>query len=253
MLEIFNRIFTEGSWQILWKHVTVIPILKHEKYKFKPDGYRPINLLNTLCKIFEKIINYSFTWISEKHNHLSKQQCGFRKTKNKSTIDNLIQINHEVNQTLTKKQIIGLVNLYIFKEYNSTWRHNILVKLNQILCKGKLLNVITNFIKDHTFRVKANNHISEEFTLENRVPRGTALSVTLFLIAISGITKCCSLLVKSNLFADDFNYSCRSNKFSSAQKHFLITKNNLAEWTKRQDSSFRQQNPTSSYSQKIET
>lgn len=82
--------------------------------------------------------------------------------KNKSTIDNLIQINQEVNQTFKKKQIMGLVNLDISKAYDSTWRHNILVELNQILCKGKTLNLITNFLKDRTFEVKANNYLSEE-------------------------------------------------------------------------------------------
>lgn len=58
MLEIFNGIFTEGSWLITLKNDTVIPIPKHKKDKFKPDGYRLITLLNTLCKLLEKIMNY---------------------------------------------------------------------------------------------------------------------------------------------------------------------------------------------------
>lgn len=69
-------------------------------------------------------------------------------------MDNLIQINYEVNQTFKNKQIMGLVNLDISKANDSTWRCNILVKLNQILCRGKTLNLITNFLKDRTFKVK---------------------------------------------------------------------------------------------------
>ncbi|KAL4097756.1 hypothetical protein QTP88_022478 [Uroleucon formosanum] len=40
MLKIFNRIFTEGAWPITWKNGRIIPIPKHEKGKFKPEGYR---------------------------------------------------------------------------------------------------------------------------------------------------------------------------------------------------------------------
>jgi len=228
MLKIFNRIFVEGSWPITWKNGTIIPITKQEKNKFKPEGYRPITLLNTMCKLLEKVINRRLTWFLEKNNLLSNQQSGFRK--NRSTIDNLFQINHEVNQTFLDKQVMGLVNLDIAKAYDSTWRHNILIKLNQILSKGHILNIITDFLKDRTFQVKANNQMSSEFSQENGVPQGSALSVTLFLLAIDDITQCCSLPVKCNLFADDFNYSCRSNNINTVQKFLQITTNNLEEW-----------------------
>jgi len=72
--------------------------------------------------------------------------------------------------------------------------------------------------------------MSDEFSQENGVPRGSALSVTLFLLAINDITQCCSLPVQCNLFADDFNYSCRSNNIITVQKFLQITTNNLEEW-----------------------
>lgn len=183
MLKIFNRIFIEGSWPTTWKNGTIIPIIKQEKDKFTPEGYRPTTLLNTMCKILENILNLRLTWFLEKHNYQAKQQSGFRKYK--STIDNLFQIKHKVNQTFENKQIMGLVNLNIYKTYDSTWRHNILIKLNQILSKGKTLNIITDFLKDRTFQVKAKNQMSNEFSQENGVSQGSALSITLFLIAIN--------------------------------------------------------------------
>jgi len=67
---------------------------------------------------------------------------------------------------------MGLVNLDIAKAYDSTWRHNILIKLNQILSKGKTLNIITDFLKDRTFQVKANNQTSDELSQGNGEPQG---------------------------------------------------------------------------------
>ena len=104
--------------------------------------------------------------------------------------------------------------------------------------KGKILNLITNFLKDRTFRVKANNHLSEEFTQENGVPQGSALFVTLFLIATNNIAKSCLLPVKCNLFADDFNYSCRSYNKNPMQKYLQITTNNLVKWTRNTEFKF---------------
>jgi len=98
MFKVFNKIFIKGSWPITWKNGTIIPITKHEKDKFKPEGYRPITLLNTMCKI----LDHRLTWFLEKYNFLAKQQSGFRK--NRSTIDNLFQIKYEVNQTFENKQ-----------------------------------------------------------------------------------------------------------------------------------------------------
>jgi hypothetical protein len=71
-----------------------------------------------MCKILEKMINNRLTWILDKNNYLSSQQSNFRK--NRSTMDNLIHIKYEANQALENKQIMGLVNLDIFKTYNST-------------------------------------------------------------------------------------------------------------------------------------
>ena len=231
LLSIYNRIWNEGHWPKKWKAGTIIPILKPEKNQFKTEGYRPITLLNTMCKLFEKIINHRLSWFLEKISFFSPKQNGFRK--NRCTMDSLHEINEEIKLTLENKQIMGVINLDIAKAYDTTWRHNIITKLNTILCQGRLLNIITNFTSNRKFQVKANNHLSREFTQENGVPQGSALSVTLFLIAINDITQNCSPPVKCNLFADDFNYWCRSNKVETVQNFLQITSNNLEKWANK--------------------
>jgi len=50
-------------------------------------------------------------------------------------------------------------NLDNFKAYNSRgeWGFNILIKLNTISYKGNVLNIITQFLKNLWFKVKANH------------------------------------------------------------------------------------------------
>jgi len=122
-----------------------------------------------MCKLFEKIINYKLSWFLEITNFFSPKQNGFRR--NRCTMDSLYEINEEIKQTFEKKQLMGIINLDIAKAYDTTWRHNIIIKLNSILCHGRL-NIITNFTSNRKFQVKANNHLSREFAQENGVPQG---------------------------------------------------------------------------------
>ncbi|KAL4132883.1 hypothetical protein QTP88_009960 [Uroleucon formosanum] len=127
----WNQDIKKGYWPKKWKSGIIIPILKPEKNQFKTDGYRPITLLNTMCKLFEKIINYRLSWYPEKIAFLSPKQNGFRK--NRSTMDSFYEINEEIKQTLENKQLMGVINLDIPKAYDITWRHYIIVKLNSII------------------------------------------------------------------------------------------------------------------------
>jgi hypothetical protein len=66
LTSLYNKILREGVWPETWKCRIVIPIPKPEKNKFNTEGYRPITLLNTMCKLLEKIINFRLNWLLEK-------------------------------------------------------------------------------------------------------------------------------------------------------------------------------------------
>ena len=89
LLEIFNHIFSTGSFPSLWREATVIPIPKPGKDNSKPGSYRPIALTSCLCKIMERLINNRLVWYLESHNLITDYQAGFRK--NRSTEDQLVR------------------------------------------------------------------------------------------------------------------------------------------------------------------
>lgn len=55
-------------------------ILKPDKNKLKPEGYRPITLLNTMCKILKKLINSILSWFLEKSNIFLQNKTDLGKT-----------------------------------------------------------------------------------------------------------------------------------------------------------------------------
>jgi len=57
LLKIYNSIWNHNIFPQSWRNIIVISICKLGKNKFSPEGYRPISLLSTFCKLLEKIVN----------------------------------------------------------------------------------------------------------------------------------------------------------------------------------------------------
>jgi hypothetical protein len=56
LVQIFNAILLTHYFPTKWKQARVISILKPRKDPALPSSYRPISLLDTIGKIFEKIL-----------------------------------------------------------------------------------------------------------------------------------------------------------------------------------------------------
>jgi len=53
---IFNVVLHTHHFPTVWKHARVISILKPGKHTALPSSYRPISLLETIGKLFEKML-----------------------------------------------------------------------------------------------------------------------------------------------------------------------------------------------------
>jgi hypothetical protein len=56
LVQIFNAILLTHYFPTMWKHARVISIFQLGKDPALPSYYRPISLLDTIRKIFEKIL-----------------------------------------------------------------------------------------------------------------------------------------------------------------------------------------------------
>ena len=83
---------------------------------------------------------------------------------------------------------IILVFFDLEKAYDTAWRYGILKVLHDIGLWGELPLFIKAFLKTQYFKVRVGNTLPDSKIQQEGVPQGSVLSVTLFALAINGIS-----------------------------------------------------------------
>src|SRR6266576_1187985 len=192
LLNMFNQIWTSNSFPLSWKKSVIIPIPKPNKELHLPSSFRPISLTSVIGKIFEKMISKRLTWYLESTSCISSIQSGFRKKC--STLDHLLDLQQEIQTAFKNKEYHFSVFFDLEKAYDKSWRYAILKKLHSIGIRGHLAYFLKNFLENHSFQVRIGNTLSSIFPIQNGVPQGSVLSVSLFILLIDDITKILSPL-----------------------------------------------------------
>ncbi|KAJ4438019.1 hypothetical protein ANN_13958, partial [Periplaneta americana] len=231
LLNIFNHIWTTQVFPDNWRKAIIVPIPKPNKDHRLPDNYRLIALTCTMCKLLEKIINKRLRWCLEKTKFFTPEQNGFRE--HHSTNDSLKTLETEILDAFLNKQHLIAVSLDIHKAYDMVWHEHVINLLLRNNVTGNMLAFIYNFLQDRKIQIRMTNTLSQETPVQNGIPQGSVISVTLFLIAINNITSVINSPIKACLFADDLIIFCRGKNVSTTQEILQICLNKILRWSKQ--------------------
>ena len=195
---IFSQCIDTGSFPLEWKKANVVPVHKKgDKQCLK--NYRPVSLLPVCGKIFERLIfNEMFRFLIE-NNLISSNQSGFKS--GDSCIKQLLSTTHEIYKSFGNGFEVRGVFLNISKAFNKVWHEGIIFKLKQNGISGKLLSVLSDFLKDRKQRVTLNGQVTSWTGVHAGVPQGSILGPLLFLVYINDLAN--GLSSNAKLFADD--------------------------------------------------
>ena len=200
LLEMYNYIWSTGTFPTAWKHSIVTPILKAGKNPSDVKSYRPISLTATLCKVMERLVTDRLTYYVETENILNTLQSGFRK--NRSTIDHILRLQDTITKQLHSRGYTLAVFVDFKSAFDMVWRNGLLIKLKNYGISGHIFQFIQNFLTDRTIQVSVGGELSSTHTLENGTAQGSIISPLLFAIMINDLPEILGD-VESSLFADD--------------------------------------------------
>ena len=199
LLRFYSLSIELGKFPASFKKADVVPIHKKD-LKTLVKNYRPISLLSTLSKIFEKIVfKYVYNYFRDNFI-LSIYQSGFQP--GMSTVTQLIEVYHKFCEAVDKGKEIRVVFLDIQKAFDKVWHRGLIHKLNKCGINGNLLSWFEDYLKDRKQRVLINGQSSSWRNLNAGVPQGSVLGPLLFLIFINDISHVINYC-NIRLFADD--------------------------------------------------
>lgn len=236
LLKLYNKILTKGQFPSEWSSAIIIPIPKPGKDHTDCNNYRPISLTNTLCKLLEKIINCRLMWFLETNNLINKLQFGFRR--NRSTVDNLIILENEIQQSLSSRNHFIAIFCDIQTQYDTAWKYGILEKLQQYGLRGNIPIFIRGFISNRKIKVRIGNSMSAEFDVEEGIPQGSVLSCTMFMIAMNNVNEYIPRNINYSIYVDDLTIYSSGSTTGLIERRLQLGKSRLQEWCRKTGFSF---------------
>jgi hypothetical protein len=121
---LFNRCLQLSHFPNPWKEAIVITLPKPGNYPKFPQNLRPISLLSTTGKLFEKVILKLLQKHIEERGLLNASQIGFR-VRHSTTIQ-CMRLTDHVNLNFNSRMSTVAVFLNIEKAFDTTWHSGLL-------------------------------------------------------------------------------------------------------------------------------
>ena len=126
LTEIFAKSIYTGIFPNEWKEARVSPVHKNGA-KHEPSNYRPISVIPTVSKIFEKIVFDQLNKYFNDNNPLTSCQSGFRSLH--STMTALLEATNSWSVNIDNGLVNGVVFIDLKKAFDTIDHQIILQKL----------------------------------------------------------------------------------------------------------------------------
>ena len=226
LARVITASFEEGIFPQPLKLARVIPIHKGGS-KCDVSNYRPISLLASFSKIYEKLMHERLVNFMQSNNSLYEMQFGFRS--GRSCEHALLTAQNLLLENLSKKKISLLLLIDFSKAFDMVDHSILLSKLQHYGVRGKALDWFASYLNNRQQFVSVNGKDSKTCRLDFGVPQGSILGPLLFVIYINDIPAVSSL-AKFILYADDANIILTADSMNEIEEKLCELINVLLEW-----------------------
>jgi hypothetical protein len=185
LLNILNAGLTNNWFPSGWKIARVCIIPKPGKKSYlSPEAYRPISILNTMGKIYERVIHTRLKKIAEEQNWFNNCQHGFREGRSTETAAHSL-ISH-IEENFKQKKYTATTFLDIKSAFDYAWSPAILSAMINKGCPMYLVRTIKDFLRERRGKITIDGE-DLEINIPTGCPQGSVLSDFLWITLMDAV------------------------------------------------------------------
>ena len=185
LAKLFTSSIQLGYIPTAWKIATLRMLLKPDKLPSLTTSYRPISLISSIMKLFERVIEQRLRSHLEHIGFINKHQSGFRKAT--STDDHLFRLSQSIMESFNRGEYVVAAFLDVEKGFDNVWHNGLRFKIFQLDLPTKMTRWLSDFLVGRLILVNVNNFLSNQINPKAGVPQGSVLSPLLFLIYVDDL------------------------------------------------------------------
>ena len=175
LASMFTYCHSTGVVPSIWREAKTIAILKPGKPADRLESYRPISLLCTTYKLFERLLTRISPLVEPT---LPAEQAGF--CPGRSCADQVLALTTNIEAGFQRHLKTGVALVDISSAYDTVGRHGLLLKVARTVKCRSTMRLLSSILSNRRFRACLGDQNSSIRTLNNGLPQGSVLAPTLF-------------------------------------------------------------------------
>lgn len=227
LVTVFNAVLSLRHFPTSWKVAKIVLFPKPGKSRLFPQNYRPISLLPTISKIFERLLLSRLSPLLE--GFIRPEQFGFRR--GHSTTQQLVRTVNNLIDNANLNLCSVAVLLDVSKAFDKVWHDGLLYKMTETPLPTSAIHLLRSYLSGRSFRASVETELSTERPIESGVPQGSVLGPVLYLIFTNDIPTIPRIVL--SLYADDALFVCRSASPQFARNTMQRQMDALSPWLEK--------------------
>lgn len=237
LTHVINSGIDEQKFHTQWKIGKVSPIPKCDNAT-SPDQYRPVSVLPTLSKVYERCIANQICEYISSENVLKDTMSGFRKHHSTTTL--LLKIRDDIIKAMEKGEVTLAMFLDYSKAFDTVDFKTIITKLYHLGFSKPAVLWMFSYLNNRLQYVQIDDCSSSMETVHFGVPQGSVLGPILFNLYVTDLQDAVHGTVCQ--FADDTSCydHCKQNELPNAIEQLTQRLDNLCDWSSNNNLAFNQ-------------